>query len=177
MSTLRYAAYGSNLHPRRLSLRIASARLLGTAFLEDWSLHFHKRSQDGSAKCTIREGGNGVHVAVFQLSRSDKAELDKIEGVGDGYSELLLDVPGFGACHSYIAADTHTDTALQPYDWYKELVLAGARLHGFPGDYIAQIEHTLICEDQDIRRRHAMREVVRAVRAGAHTEHRPRLGA
>lgn len=84
-----YAAYGSNLHPLRLRERVASARLIGTHFLADWSLRFHKRSRDKSAKCNIDAGGSGIYVAVSDISVADMRTLDGIEGLGSGYSEAI----------------------------------------------------------------------------------------
>ena len=149
ISFLTYAAYGSNLHPARLLKRTPTARLLGTACLPDWSLGFCKRSKDASGKCTIRPGSDGVHVAIFELSAADKQVLDEIEGLGNGYSEILLDVPGFGNCFSYVAESSHIDETLRPYDWYRELVLAGARLHGFPDDYVQRLEAVPTTADPD----------------------------
>ena len=40
-----YAAYGSNLHPVRLSARVRAARLLGAGSVTGWELRFNKRGQ------------------------------------------------------------------------------------------------------------------------------------
>lgn len=155
-----YAAYGSNLHPVRLSRRLATARLLGTAFLADWSLQFHKRSVDASGKCSIARGSSGVHFAVYEISEADKKVLDQIEGAGSGYTEVSLVVPVYGRCFSYTASETHIDDTLAPYDWYKELVLAGARVLGFPGTYIKAIHAIKAEKDPDLDRRQEMRDLV-----------------
>ncbi len=149
---MRYATYGSNLHPLRLSERISSARLIETSFLSDWSLRFHKRSLDKSGKCNIVSGGSGIYVAVFDISTADKTILDKIEGLGSGYAEISLPVPDIGECMSYAAEDSFIDSSLAPYDWYKELVLVGARNHGFPVDYIDEIDAVTACKDPDPHR-------------------------
>ena len=104
-----YAAYGSNLHPLRLTERISSAQLVTTSFLPNWSLQFHKRSNDGSGKCNILSGGDGIHVAIFDISAADKLVLDSIEGLGVGYSETLLSVPDIGTCVSYVAEQSYID--------------------------------------------------------------------
>ena len=146
-----YAAYGSNLHPRRLAKRISSAEFVGTSFLPDWSLHFHKRGADGSGKGNVRSGGEGIHVAIFEISADDKLILDGIEGVG--YTAAVLDVPTFGDCVSYIADESHIDGTLEPYDWYKQLVLIGAQTHGFPASYLNRIDSIATCQDPDSERR------------------------
>lgn len=160
---MRYAAYGSNLHPLRLSRRVASARLLGAAFLPGWSLHFHKRSADESGKCNIQRGSAGVHFAVYDMSRADRLILDGIEGVGSGYELVKLEIPGFGECFSYTASESHIDDRLQPYDWYRALVLAGARALGFPKDYVAGIAGTRARRDPDARRHEQMWDLVGSI--------------
>jgi len=52
----------------------------------------------------------------------------------------------------YVAQSTHIDSSLVPYHWYKNLVLAGARYHGFPAEYIAAIEATPSKVDTDAKR-------------------------
>ncbi len=157
---MQYAAYGSNLHPVRLAKRISSATLIGTAHLEQWSLRFHKKSRDDSGKCNIVNAFGGVHFAIFDISAEDKLVLDRIEGLGNGYSHISLDIPRFGECVSYVAEESYIDESLRPYGWYKELVLAGARFHGFPDHYLRQIEQISASDDPDPARRCSQREIV-----------------
>ena len=149
----RYAAYGSNLHPRRLRERIANARLVGTSFLKQYTLRFHKRGQDQSGKCGISDCGRGLHVAVYEMDEDGKRQLDAIEGVGKGYEVGSLDVPGFGDCFTYVAAGSHIDELLHPFDWYREMVLLGCLRHAFPGAYCERIAAMPAIEDPDPRRR------------------------
>jgi hypothetical protein len=164
---MRYAAYGSNLHPLRLTERVSSAQLIGIGYLPHWSLCFHKRSKDNSGKCSIHIGGVGVHFAIFELNAEDKLTLDSIEGVGVGYSEILLSIPGFGHCSSYIAEKSHVDDSLQPYDWYKELVLEGMRFHVFPDHYLKLVDSIAAISDPDSKRSAKNRRTVELVKAGA----------
>ena len=53
---------------------------------------------------------------------------------------------------TYRAQDTHIDNALSPFTWYKELVLTGCRLHGFPDTYIRKIEAVEAVNDPDFER-------------------------
>lgn len=109
---MRYAAYGSNLHPQQLNNRILPAQLITTGFLPNWSLHFHKRSDDESGKGNILVGDDGVHFAIFEISARDKLTLDEIEGVG--YSDIVLCIPDIGDCVSYVAEESHIDNSLLP---------------------------------------------------------------
>lgn len=152
---MRYAAYGSNLHPLRLQARVPSARLLGTGRLPGWALRFHKRGTDGSGKGSIVEAGGSVYVAVYEMSDDGMSVLDRIEGIDTGYRRASVGMPGFGACDTYLARPSHIDDALQPYDWYREMVLVGARVHGFPDGYVERICEIVTCTDPDAARRQA----------------------
>lgn len=147
-----YAAYGSNLHPLRLERRTPSATLLGTARIDGWALTFDKRGQDGSGKCTIREGGDGIYCAVYDVSRADKRKLDRIEGIGKGYVRAVLEVPGFGDCATYFAEHGCRDKTLLPFSWYRDLVLNGAKALGFDAAYVARIGAVTARTDPDSRR-------------------------
>lgn len=160
-----YAAYGSNLHPLRLGRRLAKAELVGTSFLPDWSLQFHKRSVDGSGKCSIRPGEDGVHVAVFHIHGADKIKLDRIEGLGEGYDEISLQLEEFGTCFAYTARETHIDNSLLPYAWYKELVLLGARALAFPAAYTKRIQSIRARQDPDPGRHQEMWDLVESIEA------------
>lgn len=152
-STSLYAAYGSNLHPQRLRERIRSAALRGTGFLRRYTLQFHKRGQDQSAKCGFTDCGQGLHVAIYEVEAADRKVLDTIEGVGKGYDVDEISVPGFGKCFTYVASHTHIDDLLHPFDWYRELVLLGCLQHAFPAPYCEQIAALPVTEDPDPVRR------------------------
>ncbi|MDX1556839.1 MAG: gamma-glutamylcyclotransferase family protein [Xanthomonadales bacterium] len=158
---VKYAAYGSNLHPVRLRERTGEVRLLGTAAVDHLALKFHKRGNvDGSAKCDIVEArGSRVHLAVFEIPDAGLENLDIAEGVGSGYTREHIEVPGFGRCLTYRAQASHIDDSLKPFDWYKRLVLAGCRYHGFPAAYLEAIEAVQAVIDPDPDR-HAAHELL-----------------
>ncbi len=145
-----YAAYGSNLHPARLTARTPSATLLGTATLSGWAIKFHERSRDGSSKANIEQAGGVTFLAVYDIPEPELNRLHVIEGAG--YGVETLEVPDFGACAIYIAAETHIDDSLSPYSWYKSLVLMGCRHFEFPSDYVARIDAVGARLDPDIER-------------------------
>lgn len=154
MAGILYAAYGSNLHPERLRSRIATIRLVGHTGIDGYSLRFHKRGQDGSGKCNVVGGPGSLYVAVYELSHAGRERLHEIEGVGNGYEETRLRVPGFGDCYTYAASSTHIDDSLSPFTWYRQLVIDGCRFHGFPDDYVRALARVPAMEDPD-RARHA----------------------
>lgn len=149
-----YAAYGSNLHPERLRLRLPESRFLGTAEISGRSLYFHKRSRDGSGKCNIVPGNGRIYIAIYEITSYERMVLDRIEGMGLGYNTETLMVPDFGYCYTYVAAPTHIDSRLRPYSWYKDLVLLGCEALQFPDAYVATIRSLSALDDPD-RVRHA----------------------
>lgn len=166
MSRIRYLAYGSNLHPLRLAARVPSARAIGVVEMPGYALAFHKRSVDGSGKCLL-DAEQGSHQTaygvVYEIDTREKPTLDWHEENGRGYYEqhgrfLLNNEPC--APYLYLAQSEYIDPTLVPYDWYKALVLAGARFHDFPARYIASIEATPSRPDPDPGRARANQELL-----------------
>ena len=146
VTLIHCVAYGSNLHPFRMVQRVRSAKPIGVVPMPGKRLAFHKRSRDGSGKCLFFEPGGAHEImygVVYEFDAAEKGELDALEGLGNGYNEQLVAVPLNGKTYQayvYVAASTHIDASLVPYDWYKEMVLLGARYHGLPAEYVAKIE-------------------------------------
>lgn len=153
---LRYLAYGSNLHPARLRDRVPSARSVGILALGGWALRFHKVGLDGSAKCNVVQTGredDRVHCALYDIDAREKALLDRFEG--PRYRETALQTARFGEVFFYVALNAFVDDTMQPYSWYRDLVLAGAEYHAFPPEYLEGLRRTACLPDPD-RERHAL---------------------
>ena len=163
---LRYAAYGSNLHPLRIQRRVASARLIGTAEVTGIALRFHKRGwRDGSGKCNLVVCEASVaHIAVYEIADDDMPRLDAIEGAGRGYHREENVVAEFGRCATYLADPAHVDERLSPYCWYRDLVLAGAEHHGIPDHYCDQIKAVETRRDPDDARHREHTQLLEEIR-------------
>ena len=88
---------------------------------------------------------------------ADKPLLDRCEGLGAHYRErrVLVESP-HGDRHDvwlYYAHERKIAEGLQPFDWYHALVLEGAKEHGLPADYVAEIEAISSATDPDAVRR------------------------
>ena len=90
-----YIAYGSNLNIRQMRFRCPSARVVGTAVIENRRLLF-KGSKTGSYLTVEPYEGRSVPVAVWEVTAEDEAALDRYEGYPDFYykEELEVDVTG-----------------------------------------------------------------------------------
>jgi gamma-glutamylcyclotransferase (GGCT)/AIG2-like uncharacterized protein YtfP len=155
MSILHYFAYGSNLHPLRLKQRIASAQLVGTATIPGYELCFAKRGQDDSGKGHIKPVTHlsVVHGVVYQMAAEHKTDLDHFEG--PGYTTTSFEVEIYRetyACYAYVGVSSHLDENLQPFHWYKSLIILGAEFHDFPASYIRNIQQTPSIPDLDWHR-------------------------
>jgi gamma-glutamylcyclotransferase len=146
-------AYGSNMLSRRLRARARSARFLATGYISEHRLTFDKKRRTGSGKCDAEKTGlpeDRVYGVVYKTNGSDKRTLDFAESLGDGYAEKRVTVvTDRGSIDAMAYYATRKDKSLKPYHWYKKLVLAGAREHSLPADYIAAIENVESIKDPD----------------------------
>ncbi|XOZ32808.1 gamma-glutamylcyclotransferase family protein [Halomonadaceae bacterium KBTZ08] len=151
-------AYGSNMSIRRLQARVPESRFLSVAWLHQHRLVFHKRSrEDGSAKCDAfhtGDPGDWVVGVVYDIPDREKPVLDRIEGLGNGYDEALIQprTPQGELLKARMYAATDVDPALTPFSWYRAHVLIGAHENGFPTDYVERILETPVQPDPDVTR-------------------------
>ena len=156
---VKYFAYGSNLLTRRLTdpSRAPSAIALGTASAPGFVMRFHKIGTDGSGKCTLIATGDHADVVygvLYQFADSDLAGLDREEGVHlGGYARcsIRLRFPSGGATEAmtYVAGDRYVDATCVPFDWYRDLCVAGAMEHGLPPRYVQELARTPAVPDPD----------------------------
>ena len=154
MNTFLYFAYGSNMSERRLRKRVPSAKVIGTGALNNHCLTFHKRSKDGSGKCTVECcESDKVYGVLFKINKEEKKCLDDAEGkVKDdrkkGYKKITVKIEIWDSkCSKYACGEekncknvpSHTsehNRELKPYSWYKQHVLIGAKEQKLPKRYI-----------------------------------------
>jgi len=134
---------------------------IGPARLRGWALRFDKLgAKDGSGKCHIVRSADAnacVWGVLYRMTDAARAELDRIEGVGGGYTVAWTAVEHVEShatieAFYYAANPAWVDAALVPYDWYRGLVLAGAIEHDFPPDYVALIRSVACHPDDDTAR-------------------------
>jgi cation transport regulator ChaC len=142
--TFLYFAYGSNMFTRRLKERTPSAVAIGTGFVRGHRLTFDKVSGSGEArsgKCHIERTDNPtdlVHGVLFRIKTAEEGDLDKAEGIGEGYKKdrTIQVVTPYCTVQAVGYLATNKDSTLRPYDWYKAFVVAGAVEHRLPNGYV-----------------------------------------
>jgi len=153
---MKYFAYGSNMSLKRLQHRVPSAVPIGTFSLPKHQLIFHKHGRDDSAKCDAHYTGDSDNIVVgrlFEINEIEKSDLDRAEGLGNGYEEKIITV--FNTINYYKAVTyyaTNPNNTLKPFTWYKEHVLIGAKVAKLPMEYIDVIESIPAINDCDKER-------------------------
>ena len=155
MATFTYFAYGSNMLDERLRhrTRCPSARVLGTGWAAGWRLGFVKRGADGSGKATMLRSpraSDRVHGVLFTIDLAERDALDHVEGPDyERIDDLAVerDDAVRTLASVYIARPGAIDPTLVAFDWYRALVIAGARRHGLPAAVIAEIESVPVRPD------------------------------
>lgn len=157
-ATLLYFAYGSNLYLPRMQGRVPSAMPVSVGRLPDHRLAFDKLGGDGSTKCTIHEDADDtVWGVVYRIDADDRPALDAAEGEGYEVTDIRVATPETWLdCFTYRALPEWIGRGW-PYAWYRDLVLAGARNHALPADYIAPMTAITAIPDPDPARVQANR--------------------
>lgn len=155
--TTLYFAYGSNLHVGRLRARIRGVVPVESALLPGHALRFNKRGRDGSGKCSVvPHAGAEVAGVIYQITRTGLVRLDRFEGSGYRRSPIVvhgLDSGRRYRAHCYVAKASAIDDSCVAYDWYRDIVVAGAESHGLPAAYIDRLRATPARPDPNGRRR------------------------
>lgn len=133
-----YFAYGSNLKSARLLERVPGATVRGCARLDGYRIACDKAGIDGSGKANLHaEPGRSVWGALYELAAGDWPRLDAFE---PRYERIRVEVVWRGA---RLPAQTYRSDRLAadatPFDWYRQLLLDGAREHGLPEDWCAEL--------------------------------------
>jgi cation transport regulator ChaC len=144
----------------RLLKRVPGATVIGLASGHGRVLRFHKKSSDGSAKCDLwaTERENDVAWGVlFEIPEEQIGALDEAEGLGKGYAREVIQVLAENGqaieAAVYLATPDAVEPTLKPYDWYRSLVVAGARQNNLPPQYVEALEATPSIVDPMPRRK------------------------
>jgi len=140
VAALHYFAFGGNLNGARLKERAPSARALGAARLAGFRLCLDKLGSDGSGKLNLaRDAAESVWGVVFRIAPAELAALDAFE---PGYAQIPVSVRLRGVipleARTYVSEQRAPALRAQPA--YKALIVAGAREHGLPAEWIELLQ-------------------------------------
>jgi hypothetical protein len=149
--------------PRRIELRLGPCEMVGVASLTAYALRFHKRGGDGSGKCDAfhtGDHGDTLFGVVYSLSRVQRQMLDEFEGSGYASREVSVRTrASVMMAYTYVAREEHIEDGLQPFSWYKSIVVAGAYIHALPARYVERLATVDATSDPDLER-HAHHQAI-----------------
>lgn len=133
-----YFGYASNMDEGQMAERCPGARLLDGAVLPD---HGFVITSQGYAN-VVPSPGDAVLGLLWDITPEDQASLDYYEGVRPGlYRKVEVGVTTTGGkrvrAMIYLASDRTTG---RPQPGYLGLVVAAARRHQFPEEYVRRLE-------------------------------------
>jgi len=119
--------------------RVPRVEKAGVALLEDHQLVCNKRGRDGTGKANlVNRAGHQVWGALYTLWPED---LEILDGFESGYERIETWVL---RRDERVEAVTYRSARLieepVPLASYRALILAGAREHGLPVDYLTTLE-------------------------------------
>lgn len=164
-----YFAYGSNMCTSRLAQRVPTVKPVGPAWLTGHRLRWNLVGGDESAKCNVELSGQArdtVHGVLFVLDASRLAQLHAAEGPAYDFLELEIGhEQGSVTAAIYRGRADWLDPNLVPLDWYRDFVLAGAREHGLPADWIDWLAGVQVQPDDDPQRAAENRRILNEIPA------------
>ena len=153
-SSLWYFGYGSNtergtfLGRRRMRpLEVRTARLDGFELRFDLGVG---RGERGVANVAARKGDH-VWGVLWRISHDQADFLDRTEGVHRGfYKRLAIEVatPAGDAVPAFTYHSFRGRAGRKPSRRYLGLLLAGARQHGLPADWVERLRRFELARDE-----------------------------
>jgi len=129
-----YVAYGSNLHIEQMARRCPTARVYARGSLKDYRL-VYRGSKTGSYASVEPCKGSSVPVAVWEITKSDEASLDRYEGYPTFYYKDTVKVKtGRGVLEGMIYIISPTAEPGRPSSYYVDVVRTGYMENGFDLD-------------------------------------------
>ena len=138
-----YAAYGSNMDPRRMLERCPHSPLETTGWLTGWRLTFggEEHGWDGSLVTIVQDPFEQVFVAVYDVTREDESNLDGWEAADSGlYRKTKVRV---ATMNEGLVVWTYVLDAFEgglPSASYLGALANAAEAASAPDDYVAAIQ-------------------------------------
>jgi gamma-glutamylcyclotransferase len=158
-------AYGSNMWSARLRDYSVTPEEPGqAAVLEGYHLLFNKWSKKHqSGKANVEpNAAAAVWGVLYSIPDNELEMLDKGEGAGYTRAIMVVASPAGHVVKAWIyhATPNSVRPGARPFTWYRDLLILGAKEHGLPAAYIAQLEAIDAIPDPDPAREAERRELM-----------------
>jgi len=145
-----FISYGSNMLLNRIKKRTPSITVIDVIKLPGYKLVFNKKSKDGSTKANLVESTDDhVYCVLHKIKVYDKPKLDKAESLGKGYNIKLIK----DNTYAYVCEDNSYKAEGNPYTWYLNFLIEGAKENDFPEEYINYLKSFDSVYDMNEKRR------------------------
>lgn len=134
-----YFAYGSNLNHKQMNCRCPDNKFIKRVYLDNYKFVYDGYSSTwGGAVANILELANSiVWGGLYEISKSDLANLDRCEGYPDSYDIKELKVEGDqGNIYKAITYLRIGEKIGIPSYKYKKIITDGAKDCDLPDDYV-----------------------------------------
>ena len=137
-----YAAYGSNLDPRRMAQRAPASPAIGSGWLDGWRLTFGGEDVgwDGALSTVVEDPAERVFVVLYDLLDTDERALDEWEGTDLGLWRKIRVRVRTGGEHVlawlYVLDDYEGGL---PSAHYLGVIADAAEAGGAPGEYVVRL--------------------------------------
>ncbi len=139
----KYIAYGSNLNLKQMQYRCPTAKVIGTAIVENYELVF-KGTKSGWYATIEPCKGMQVPVLIWETTAIDEQALDVYEGYPESYGKENMQVELNGeTITAYVYTMPETYKYGMPTQRYIDVILEGYATAGFDSDILYNaIENT-----------------------------------
>lgn len=137
-----YAAYGSNLDPRRMAHRAPSSPVRGSGWLRGWRLTFAggDLGWDGALSTVVEDPSSMVFVMLYEVTDVDERNLDAWEGVDLGlWTKIRVRVQTMGRQELAWVYVLDAYEGGLPSAQYLGVIADAAEAGGAPAEYVERL--------------------------------------
>jgi len=137
-----YAAYGSNLDPRRMAHRAPASPVQGTGWLRGWRLTFAGEDVgwDGALATVVEDAHSSVFVMLYDITVHDERALDAWEGTDLGiWTKIRVRVHTMGRLELAWLYVVDAYEGGLPSARYLGTIADAAEAGGAPEDYVHRL--------------------------------------
>lgn len=134
-----YFAFGSNMNLRQMGERCRESRFISSGVLKGFRFVYDGTSErwGGAVGNIIPSDAESVQGALFEVTDSDLAALDRYEGYPERYQKIEVQVEATGVLIAF-AYYREGEIEGMPSESYQATVVEGARNCGLSEDYISK---------------------------------------
>jgi len=154
---MKYFAYDDKMLTPIFQKILPDVRCMGAGQITGYNLLFHNRDQvDQSGKCNlvkVKDSSQVVCGVIYEVLPREKHLLDRAQRLGYGNQEITIKVMPLSSessakgaletpfyAFTYVAHKDSIFEGLEPFSWYKDLVISGAKEHCLPDMYIHYLQ-------------------------------------